>query len=210
LGATLNGASITDGPVFKLTNDLVFELNVTDAEDGKAVEYAELMLINQETKENISFYTPPNPELNNRTIIEISASLLYSGTWNVYVIAYDIDGTSNYDPTGGDDNENLVGVFEIEPDLSDVTSIVILVIIAGIVGFVVGGFLLWRYARSKIKDIKSDFLIKSKSKGKISKGKTSSTYVEPPAEAEGKKPIKKESNKQASSSKKSRKTKKRF
>ncbi|MFX0102093.1 MAG: hypothetical protein ACFFCS_21180 [Candidatus Hodarchaeota archaeon] len=211
-GATVNDQSLSQGRFFKQSENLIFEINVSDVEDGKNVEFGELRLYHQETGKNIFFLMAPRPA-DDRIIIEIASSFLETGTWNVYIAVMDQDGDWNYDETG--EITNLVGAIEIEPDLSNITATVVMIILAAIIGFAVGGFVLWRRANSKIKDIRSEILIKGKGKEKpLGKGKekTRKTYVEPPADepVAGKKAIKKEEPKKQPTSKKSRKTKKRF
>ncbi|HME55503.1 MAG TPA: hypothetical protein VKM55_25080 [Candidatus Lokiarchaeia archaeon] len=146
------------------TNEMMaFSINVTDIDQN--LDFLELRFQNQMDKNDIiNFNITIHNDVSNVLIVNytISSSVLSPGAWNVWVIAHDFDGIGIASPTG---------TIAIDPDTRDITATVIGAALILIAGFVVGGMAVWRYANSKIKDIRRDMIIKGRVKPGPSDGK---------------------------------------
>jgi hypothetical protein len=176
-GVTINGKSLTGGLRFSVYNNLDFSVNVSDIENK--IDYVQVVLDGPPGYANISYFIlGPSPYE-----VRIPASALAPGSWGVFIIVADTEG--------GKLVANVSGIIEVDPDLRDVTAYIIGGVLLAIVGFVIGGMVIWRYANARISAMRRDMIIKAKSKdvqeakkGKPGEKGAPSKYVEIPAKAE--------------------------
>ncbi len=176
-GITINGESLADGLRFSVYNNLDFAVNVSDIENR--IDYVEVVLDGPPGSANISYFIlGPAPY-----VVRIPASGLAPGSWGVFIIVSDTEG--------GLLVAACSGIIEVDPDLRDMTAYIIGGVLLAIVGFVIGGMVIWRYANARISSMRRDMIIKAKSKdvpdakkGKPGEKGATTKYVEPPAKAE--------------------------
>nr|MDO8116809.1 hypothetical protein [Candidatus Sigynarchaeota archaeon] len=167
-GTLINGQNLTNGLRFTSRENLEVWINATDVEQ---LTFVELILFNEASNARISLFSSVS---ENKTV-KLSSNLLASGTWQLFAAAYDSDN--------GVCAGTLIGTIEIIPDLRDETATIITVLLSIIGGFFLGGFVIWRYANSKLKDIKGELIIKGASKKEApasgeSAKKKSDTYTD--------------------------------
>ena len=190
-GIVINNKNITTAPHFGVTDVLNFEFIVTDVE-FPVVDIVLLELYHEESGTNLTFSTSAEQGYD----LLISANkILVSGSWIITAYAVDLDGAAS--------QSKIFGYIQIDPDYSDLTSIITVGLLSLLGGIIMGAFVIWRYANARINDIRTDLIIKGKGK---SKKTSNSSYTEPKSQDNGQK----RDTEKSKSSKKSKKSKKRF
>ena len=147
----INNQTLVNGTRFSQGQRLEFTVNASDIENE--IDYIEIRLLYADGGNTaFNYYI-----LSNTTYtLNISSSVLAPGTWYIYVIVVDFEADANMNTPAY--------TIVIDPDLRDMTSFAIWIALAAILGLVVGGWIIWRYANAKIADIRRDQIIKGKIK----------------------------------------------
>ncbi len=148
-GALINDRNLTQGVSFSNRQNIKVWINATDVEQ---LTFVKLVAYHVDSDTKVSFFS----SISENKTIEFSTSLLSTGTWQLFAAAFDSDNDLCV--------ETLIGTMEITPDIRDETAIIITVLLSIIGGFFLGGFVIWRYANTKLKDIRGELIIKGSSK----------------------------------------------
>ena len=158
----INNQNLTYGLHVSSNEYMAIEINVTDIDQN--LDYIVLHFYNTANVKsdftfNITLYKGIASIIAR---FNMTSAILSTGIWNIYVAALDFDGSIG---------KFIVGTITVDPDTRDITAYVIGAALLLIAGFVVGGMAVWRYANSKIKDIRRDMIIKGHGKADQASGK---------------------------------------
>lgn len=167
----INNQNLTNGLHLSSYEMMSIQINVSAPDQN--LDFISLEFQNTADKSQIFTFniTLQKGMANFIVDFNISSSVLPTGLWTIYVYAYDFDGGFFKGPQGS---------IVIDPDTRDITAIVIGAALLLIAGFVIGGMAIWRYANSKIKDIRRDMIIKGRGKAEQSGNKKPGEKKAPP------------------------------
>lgn len=174
-GVLVDGKPISQGHSFTQNVLVTFTLNITDVE--AEINFVQLKLVHLETGSALIFHETVLQGTSVGTTflipITVSTAMLTTGTWHVFVYVNDFD---SFDTDNQSGNFPAQGSIAVLPDLRDFTLMTFLVVLATIIGIVIGGGLLWRYANARLKDIRREMLIKGSSGKDAHKKDQATTY----------------------------------